>query len=448
MKYEEFKKIVIETAEKKGLTDYELYYDSSESVSVDTFRDQINKFSSSTEGGVCFRTLLNGQMGYASTEDLSPEEAEAIVLRAVENAGVLESAEESFLGEAGGEYAEIKQDLQKLPSAEELVKFALAGQKIAYAADPMVIDGTSTRLMNISEKTAIFNSRGLNLSCENAATGIIAAAVVSNGKEMNNSFDIKIAPLDDAILKETVEKSVKSAVKKLGAGVAPTGAYPVVFAPEAVSALLGTFSSAFSAENAQKGLSLLAGKEGQTIASEKVTLIDDPFYAENPFRRPFDAEGMPAFRKEIISGGELKTLLYNLKTAAVAGVKTTGNASKYGYAGAVGISPFTLVLQPGELSEEELLKKAGNGVYIDSLQGTHAGANPISGDFSLQSGGFMIENGEKTGAVKGFTVAGTFFDVLKPIEALSDKPEFSSMGSQTAFAVPAILVSGLTIAGK
>ena len=127
MKYEEFKKIVIETAEKKGLTDYELYYDSSESVSVDTFRDQINKFSSSTEGGVCFRTLLNGQMGYASTEDLSPEEAEAIVLRAVENAGVLESAEESFLGEAGGEYAEIKQDLQKLPSAEELVKFALAG---------------------------------------------------------------------------------------------------------------------------------------------------------------------------------------------------------------------------------------------------------------------------------------------------------------------------------
>ena len=87
-------------------------------------------------------------------------------------------------------------------------------------------------------------------------------------------------------------------------------------------------------------------------------------------------------------------------------------------------------------------------MYIDSLQGTHAGANPISGDFSLQSGGFMIENGEKTGAVKGFTVAGNFFDVLKHIEALSDKPEFSSMGSQTAFAVPAILVSGLTIAGK
>lgn len=448
MKYEEFKNKVIETAQKNGLKDYELYYSTSESVSVDTFRDEINNFSSSTEGGVCFRTLLNGQMGYASTEDLSAEEAEAIVLRAMENAGVLESAEESFLGKAGGEYRKIGKEAVAAPAAEELVKTALAGQKIAYAADPLVIDGTSTNLINLSEKTAIFNSRGLDLSCENAATVIISAPVVSNGKEMNNVYEIKIGPLSEDLLKATVEKAVGAAVRKLGADVAPTGAYPVVFDPKAVSALLGTFSSAFSAEAAQKGLSLLAGKEGQAIASGKVTLTDDPFYPENPFQIPFDAEGMPAYRKEIIAGGELKTLLYNLKTAAVAGVKTTGNASKRGYAGAVEVSPFTLVLQPGDLSAEELLRKAKNGVYIDSLQGTHAGANPISGDFSLQSSGFMIENGVKTKPVKGFTVAGNFFELLKNVEALSDKLEFQAMGSSTAFAVPAILVSGLTVAGK
>ena len=448
MKYEEFKKLVIETAEKNGLKDYELYYSTSESVSVDTFKDSINEFSSSAEGGVCFRTLLNGQMGYASTEDLSPEEAEAIVLRAAENAGVLETAEESFLGEAGGEYRKIEKETVELPAAEELVKTALAGQKIAYAADPLVVDGTSTNLINISAKTAIFNSRGLDLSCENAATVIVSAAVVSNGQEMNNAYEIKISPLSEDVLKETVNKAVSAAVKKLGAEIAPTGSYPVIFDPKAVSALLGTFSSAFSAEAAQKGLSLLAGKEGQTIAAECVTLTDDPFYPENPMQMPFDAEGMPAFSKELIGGGELKTLLYNLKTAAVAGRKTTGNASKYGYAGSVGISPFTLVLQPGDLSEEELLKKAGNGVYIDSLQGMHAGANPISGDFSLQSSGFMIENGVKTSAVKGFTVAGNFFELLKNIEALSDKLEFSSMGSTSGFAVPAILVGGLSVAGK
>ena len=129
-------------------------------------------------------------------------------------------------------------------------------------------------------------------------------------------------------------------------------------------------------------------------------------------------------------------------------MKTTGNASKYGYAGSVGISPFTLVLEPGEITEEELLKKTGYAVYIDSLQGTHAGANPISGDFSLQSGGFMVRDGVKAEAVKSFTVAGNFFELLKHIEALSDKTEFISMGGRNGYAVPAVLVSGLSIAGK
>ena len=85
----------------------------------------------------------------------------------------------------------------------------------------------------------------------------------------------------------------------------------------------------------------------------------------------------------------------NLKTANKAGVSSTGNASKAGYDAPVGIRPFTLYLEGGEMTEEELLKQAGNGVYITSLSGLHAGANPITGDFSLQSAGFMVENGEK-----------------------------------------------------
>ena len=110
--------------------------------------------------------------------------------------------------------------------------------------------------------------------------------------------------------------------------------------------------------------------------------------------------------------------------------------------------PFTMCLAPGDLSEEELLKKAGNGVYIDFLGGLHAGADPISGDFSLQSAGFMIENGVKTKAVKSFTVAGNFYDLLKGVEAVSDTAKYTGFGGVTAFASPAVLVSGLTVAGK
>ena len=104
-----------------------------------------------------------------------------------------------------------------------------------------------------------------------------------------------------------------------------------------------------------------------------------------------------------------------------------------------------MYLQPGELSEEELLAQVGTGVYITSLGGLHAGANPVSGDFSLQSAGFMIEGGQKTTAVKSFTVAGNFYDLLKNITALASNLELPGMG---AFGSPSVRVDGLSIAGK
>ena len=117
------------------------------------------------------------------------------------------------------------------------------------------------------------------------------------------------------------------------------------------------------------------------------------------------------------------------------------------YDSPVSIRPYTLVLAPGDLTEEELLAECGNGVWIDSLGGTHAGANPISGDFSLQSSGFLVENGRKTRAVRAFTVSGNFFDLLKNITALSNKAELPRPGLP-AVASPAVLAKSLTISGK
>ena len=447
MHYEDFKKAVIEAAKEAGLKDYELYYASSESTKIDTFKNEVNGFSSSTEGGVCFRALVEGQMGYASTEDLSPEEAKAIVMRARENAGVLEVEEEQFFGEAGGVYETFEKKEYPLPETAELIAAALKGQELAYGADPRVVDGTSTVVMRLKESIALYNSKGLDLSQEVSAALTYTAAVVKEGEEMNNAFKFKSGSIQDWKQEELVKEAVQAALAKLGAQVAPTGNVPVVFSPEAMASFLGTFSSAFSAEAAQKGLSPLAGKEGEKIAADCVTLVDDPFHPDAIMPMPFDAEGMPTRRKNVIDKGTLTTLLYNLKTAKVAGGKTTGNASKPGYQGAVGISPFSFVLAAGEYSEEELLAKAGNGVYIQTVMGTHAGASPISGDFSLQSEGFMIENGKKTYAVKAFTVAGNFYEMLKKVEAVGNNFKMDSFG-MTSFGAPAVLVQGLSIAGK
>ena len=448
MNFQEFKNLVIAACEEAGITEYELYYQAGSSVSVDTFQHAINEFSSSTSGGVCFRCIVGGKMGYASTEALNAEQAKAIVAKAADSAAVLEAEEQVFLGEGGQEYEPLEIKGYELPSTEELISKILETQEKIYAADSAVIDGCQTEGILERSEIAIYNSKGLDLSYSNNASGLVVVGVVSDGKEMANDFQIKLGKLDAIDTDELVKKAVDGAKVKLGGEPAPTGQYPVIFNPDAMSSLLGVYASVFSSEAAQKGLSRLADAEGQIIAAPIVTLVDDPFHPENPEPINFDAEGSPTHKKNIIEKGELKTLLYNLKTAAVAGKKTTGNASKAGYDAAVGLRPFTMYLEGGDMTEEELLAKAGNGVYITSLGGLHAGADAISGDFSLQSAGFMIRDGKKCEYVKSFTVAGNFYDLLKNIVALADNCHLPRAMGMTTFGAPSVLVEGLSVAGK
>lgn len=448
MNFQEFKQHVIAACRQAGIEEYELYYQAGSSISVDTFQHEINEFSASEQGGVCFRCIVGGKMGYASTEDLSPQQAKAIVLKAADSALVLEAEEQVFLGEGGQEYENLELTPYELPTTEELISTVLAAQEKIYAADPAVVDGCQTQGISQRSEMAIYNSKGLDLRYENNTAGLIVVGVVSDGKEMANDYQIKLGKLDTLDVDAMVKKAVDSAKIQLGGEPAPTGQYPVVFNPEAMSSLLNVFSSAFSSEAAQKGLSPYASSEGEMVASPIVTLVDDPFHKENPEPIHFDAEGSPTHKKNVIENGKLLTLLYNLKTAAVAGKKTTGNASKANYDSPVAIRPFTMYLQGGDVSEDELLQMAGEGVYITDLSGLHAGANEVSGDFSLQSSGFMIRGGKKAEYVKSFTVAGNFYEMLKNIRALADNCELPRAMGMTTFGAPSVLADGLSVAGK
>lgn len=448
MDFNAFQRAVVRFAQEAGIADYELYYQASESTQVGVYQHEINEFSSSVEGGVCFRCIVGGKMGYASTEELSEEAAASVVRRAADNAAVLESDEPVFLGEGGQTYQDFTPRRYPLPSSEALIQAALATQEALYAAHPSVADGSSTEALSEKMCIAICNSHGLDLRYENAVSGLVAAAVVAEGEEMSNAYELKLGELDALDQAGLAARAVEKARAKLGGEAAPTAVCPVVFAPEAMADLLATFSPVFSSENAQKGLSRLQGREGEVIASAAVTLVDDPFCPMSAMPIPFDAEGAPTRKKCVVEQGRLNTLLYNAKTANLAGRETTGNASKAGYAAPVEVSPFTFYLAPGGESEEALLAKAGSGVYINALGGLHAGANVISGDFSLQSAGFLIENGKKTRPVKAFTVAGNFFELLEKITAVADNLEVPAPGGITSFGSPSVLVDSLSIAGK
>lgn len=449
MELMQFQQAVIRAAQKQGLADYELYFRYADGVSVDVYgRDEVKDFCSATEGGVCFRCAVQGKMGYASTQLLSEEAAEEIVRRAMDNAAALEKEEPIFLSSGEEEYPAVPNSEETMPDSKVLIQKALRLQEALYAAHPGVGIGTENEVGANHTTIRIWNSRGLDLNYDRTFATAVAVPVVEENGEKDNEAVVAVGRLDTLDVEKLARKAVGQAREKLGAEVPETGIYPVVFAPDAMSSLLAAFSTVFSAETAQKGLSLLRDREGEKIAASVVTMVDDPLSEMSAMPIPFDAEGVPTRRKNVVEKGVLTTLLYDRRRAAEAGKTTTGNACKRSYAAPVSVQPFTFYLAAGDCSEEELVQKAGEGIYIRTVGGLHAGANPISGDFSLQSSGFQIENGKKTKPIRSFTVAGNFFDLLKRVVAVADNLEVPAPGDITCYGSPSVLVDGLSVAGR
>ena len=149
------------------------------------------------------------------------------------------------------------------------------------------------------------------------------------------------------------------------------------------------------------------------------------------------------FDRGLIENGRLNTLLHNLKTANKQGVQTTANAARGSYAAGVGVAPSNFYFAPSDVDFDGMTEKVGDGLLITELQGMHAGANPITGDFSLAAKGFRIEGGKVAGAVAQITVAANFYELLRNVEAVGSDLAFegSNVGS------PCVLVKSLSVAG-
>ena len=175
--------------------------------------------------------------------------------------------------------------------------------------------------------------------------------------------------------------------------------------------------------------------------------MDDPHRAGSASSAPFDGEGVATVVKAVIGDGRLNTLLHNLKTAKKQGVETTANAARASYASPVGVAPTNFYFAPTEVDFEGMLAKLGDGLLITELQGMHAGANPITGDFSLAAKGFEVRGGKRAGAVAQITVAGNFYEVLENVETVGGDLEFLPP-STSCFGSPSVLVKRLSVAGK
>ena len=444
MEFENIRKILEDQASREGLDKYEIYFTAAQSLSTDTLKDEISSFSSQTGAGVSFRCIVDGRMGSAATELFEEGELRELVGRAKANASVIEKDEGAIIYAGSDSYENVARGRFGMPEAAQIKQLALELQRKTYESNSLVTDGTESGAFANVCNYELANSEGLRLSNTVGVGGVYVQAVVNRDGEAQEAFDACVGLDGAGCLPERV---VAQACSRLGAECIPSGKYKVIIDGKQMRALLSTYRSVFSGKSALLGLSLLAGKEGQRIAAECVNIIDDPLTDKNPVPTAFDGEGVATHTKSVVEGGVLKTLLYDLETAHKAGVQSTGNGQRASYANQVAISPFCFYMDKGEYTEQQLLERLGDGLYITNLKGLHAGADAVTGDFSLESAGYRVESGKMAGAVKGFTVAGNFFELLRNIEAVADEVKFGLPSGFVSFGAPDVFVGEMSVSG-
>ncbi|MFI5088725.1 MAG: TldD/PmbA family protein [Terriglobales bacterium] len=351
-------------------------------------------------------------------------------------------AEPELLGSASGDLQLYFDDVYSLPT-EELIAWARRAEAAALAADPRIRNSEGGSFDAANNHKVMVNSLGFTGEYKSSYCSLAAVPIAQiEDSPMQRDYWFSVArTLRKLDSPEHVGRvAAERALRRLGARKVKTARVPVIFDPMVARSLLDTISHAVNGDAIYRGASFLAGKLGEKIAGENVTVIDDGIMPGGFGTSPFDDEGVPTQRTVVIERGVLKSYLLNTYTARKLSLKTTGNAAR-GLAGTPGISSGNFFLQPGTRSPHKILADVRQGLYVTEFLGF--GVNLVTGDYSRGASGLWIENGEPAYPVEEITVAGSLRDMLNNISEIGTDLEFR--GSTAA---PTLRIDGMTVAGE
>ena len=425
----------------------EAFADESRHTEVRARGGEVEGLEFSESRGVGVRVIADGRVGFAWAADPSVEEVRSSVDRARENAELAEPDPFNVLpgATAADEIPELFREPQADMPLDRKVELALALERRATSMDPRVTRCDDVVYGDAISRVALASTVGVGSSYERTDTWCVVSALASDGDETQTGFSFRIGrELGELAWEEVADEAVQRATSMLGASKPPTAKVPVVLDPFAGSSFLGVLAGAISAEAVQKGRSLFADRVGDRVGSVAVSLIDDGRLLAGPAAAPFDDEGVPTRRTELITDGVLHGFLHNTYTAARGSTGSTGNAQRGGFRSTPGVGTSNFFLAPGDEPPSALLRRAEGGVLVNSVSGVHSGANPISGTFSVGATGHRIgPGGALAEPLREMTIASTIPEMLASIAAVGDDLRFFSSAG-----VPTILIAEMTLAGR
>jgi len=423
----------------------EVFLRDGQSTSVEVRDGELENAITRGERGIGVRVLRGGHVGFAYSSDLSPGGIEDCVNAARDIAGVTEPDQDVSIATRKIESPDLRLYEAGIDgrSVQERTNVALAVERAAKRVDPRITGFRKTTYSDGAMTTIVATTADVRGGYRETYFSVGTSAVATAGAERQIGYHGAAKRQFDAVDPDAVgRRSAAIAVGKLGAQPFKTQTLPIVLDPYMGISLLGAIVPLFSADSVIKGKSLFAGKVGEAVASDRVTIVDDARTPGALRSAPFDGEGVATTTRTLVDKGVLRGYLSSLKTAKKMDQPPTGNARRGSYATPSRIGAANFHLAPGSTAPDALVRGLDRSLRITSLLNLHT-VDPISGEFSLGATGDYLEKGELQYPVQGITIAGNLTTLLAAITGVANDLTFGSSGLGS----PTFVISELSIGG-
>ena len=428
---------------KKDSMDFDFHGFSQKQTNILFQKQELKNYSSSETKHLNLRVLKGDKAGTSYTKDFSKVSLEDCYKRAVDSLKFSDKKERGDLSEKEKyrDFSDFYNEEFKQMGLENKIKKAQEMNRACLDFDKRV-QPVSSSVSDLDNFNFFANSKNVQSFYRSNDVFVYCYSLAVQKDSRSNSFSEKGSrSYQDIDFKKIGEKSASEALKKLNYFIPETKRYPVVFqAGQAVGSLLPRLVDLMSGKSVFEALSLFKDSLKKKTFSEQFFLYDDPFALWGFHSKPFDGEGFAMEKTPLVEKGILKNYLTSSFFAKALKAKHTKKAS-WVKEGSLGVSATNLVMLEGKSSFEELVKEFPQVIVIDYLKG-FAGYNPVSGDFSIESEGFLWEKGEARPLCQ-FTVSGNIRDIfLNILKIGKDSQIYAGAVKAPSFLVPDLIISG------
>lgn len=435
----------------EGGEEIEVYVASGVDTEVQSYQGEIEELTTSSSSGFGIRILNDtaggARVGTAWAGSLDDEAIEKALREARDNATF--ATEDEFVAFAGPDGVDavaltLTDDAVASTPLDEKIAMAIELERLVRSGDTRIRQVDSANYSDYIAEAAIASTTGIRASYARTGAFVSVEAIANDGGDDQTGWGLSAGRAPGELdVEKAAGDAIRRATRMLGAVKPKSFKCTAVFDPRTAATLFAIIGGALSGEAVVRGRSFFANRLGEIVAASSFTLLEDPTDPRHFSASVYDGEGLACRRNVLIEHGELKAFVYDTVSARRAGTVSTGSAVRGGIAGSPSAGCRALQSAPGDIDQAEILRRVGNGIFVESLIGVHSGVNPVSGDFSVGVTGLMIRDGQLAEPVREVTVASTLQRMLLDVAHVGDDVEWlpGSAAGQTV-AIDNIAVSG------